>query len=271
MWVPFHKYSACGNDFIVIDDRSVSFPVERSHLISQLCQRRTGVGADGLILLAASARADYQMRIFNADGSEAEMCGNGIRCLLPFLQSLGAPADTLLIETMQRILRITKRDNEVAVEMGPTSGIRWDVSIPCRDQVKIGHYLNTGVPHLVLFVDALDDIEVDREGRELRHHGLFAPHGVNVNFVECIAGKFAVRTYERGVEAETLACGTGATATALAIAKTTGAEGPIPVLTRSGQQLKVSFQRQGDCFHNIELCGPAHCVYRGEVFLFKRN
>lgn len=264
--VNFHKYSACGNDFIVIDNRRLCLPIS-PQLIAQLCQRRTGIGADGIILLNSSTRADFRMRIFNADGSEAEMCGNGIRCLLPFLHAQGVRGSSFHIETMERILRISDREGAVAVEMGLAQDIRWHLSIPLDGATQTGHYLNTGVPHLVIFVDSVDRIDIQREGGLLRHHPLFKPSGTNVNFVERRESGLVLRTYERGVEGETLACGTGATAAALALTQMTGASSPICVLTRSGESLRIAFRREGDQFHQIELCGPARCIYQGEVTL----
>lgn len=267
--VPFHKYSACGNDFILIDHRDPFFPVENLDLIRRLCDRRRGIGADGLILLENSSNADYRLRIFNADGSEAEMCGNGLRCLLPFLHSLGVSGTRFQIETMHRVLGIAEEGDCIAVDMGLASGLRWDLAIPVQNLLVTGHYMNTGVPHVVVFVDMLDAINVAVIGREIRNHALFSPRGTNANFVSRCADGYAIRTYERGVEAETLACGTGATAAALAIAKTTGAASPIKLRTRSGDMLQVSFRREGDHFHDLQLSGPAEDIYCGEFSLFK--
>jgi diaminopimelate epimerase len=261
---PFSKYVACGNDFILFDNRLGSFPLSNEQFIRNLCHRQCGIGADGVILLENSTQADFRMRIFNANGSEAEMCGNGIRCLMRFLQAMGFKKQSYQIETMQRVLRVTQKGFDICVDMGLPVDIKWD--IPLLDYK--GHYLNTGVPHFVLFMSAIETIHLDVLGPQLRFHKQFAPHGVNVNLAQLTPdGKIKVRTYERGVEAETLACGTGATAVALAAARCYGLKSPIGILTGLHEQLTIEFEWQSEQFTYVTLAGPAHCTFQGMTSL----
>lgn len=261
----FSKFSGCGNDFIIVDDRRSLFPSHNRDLVKRLCHRRFGVGADGLLLLQDSSRADFRMRVFNADGSEAEMCGNGIRCLMAFIESLGHRDSSYQIETMERTLRVERQGRQVAVTMGEAQDLRWHLTLDVLGKTRIGHSLHTGVPHLVIIVEALEEVEILKEGSVLRHHAVFHPQGTNVNFAALGPMGWSYRTYERGVEGETLACGTGATAVALTIAKLHHVESPINLRTRSGEEVTVAFQRQGDSFCNIRLIGPATFLFRGTL------
>jgi diaminopimelate epimerase len=259
----FSKYSGCGNDFILIDNRENHFPHADRALIARLCHRQCGIGADGLILLERSLKADYRMRIFNADGGEAEMCGNGIRCLIKFIRQLGGLRSHYLIETMHSCLRTTEKGEKVSVEMPEPQAIRVSLSLPTG--ALQCHYLNTGVPHAVIFVDELQNDDWMRMAPLIRNHEAFGPAGTNVNFASLDpSGAVWVRTYERGVEGETLACGTGATATALAAGAQFGLPSPIQVFPRSGEPLDISFCFQGDSFSQVSMAGSAHFIFRGE-------
>ena len=264
MHIAFSKYAGCGNDFIMIDNRSSFFPIQNQEFINKLCQRCTGIGADGLILLESSVSADFKMRIFNADGKETEMCGNGIRCLFKFIQELGFKENKYTIETMHRCLVLIGKEDNVCVEMGNPVDMRWNLSLSNRAIDVPIHFLNTGVPHAVFFTNSLESLDMFQIGKELRHHEAFAPLGANVNAASFDAqGNMMIRTYERGVENETLACGTGATAAAIAAARIKGIKSPVKVYPRSKEVLEVGFRMTGDAVTDVTLTGPATLIFKG--------
>lgn len=266
---PFAKYVGCGNDFIFFDNRSPFFPLENRPLIQKLCHRQQGIGADGIILLEQSSIADYRMRIFNADGTEAEMCGNGIRCLMRFLEHLGHLGPTYNIETSQRIIQLSHQGPHITAQIGVPSNIKLNIPIQYKEKQLSGHFLNTGVPHLVFFVDDIETIDLATFGPFMRHHSLFNPHGTNVNLAQILSPfLLKVRTYERGVEAETLACGTGAAAVALAAHYLYQQNSPISVETRLKERLTISFKNdtQGNV-SEVNMAGPAFCSFQGTVYL----
>lgn len=262
----FSKYSGCGNDFIIFDNRKNEFPGDDHQLIAALCERRIGIGADGILLLEQSSRAHHKMRIFNSDGFETEMCGNGLRCFVRYLQDSGLGDGPFKIETMKRDHYCLIEGDMVTIEMGDplSSDIRWNFALQFNNQTFQAHYIDTGVPHVVIFTSPLKEIDVARWGAEIRNSHLFQPRGTNVNFVEIEDNEVIhIRTFERGVEAETLACGTGATAAALAAAKCYGLHSPIAVKTRIGDLLYVSFEMEKEHFQKITLTGPAEKVFDG--------
>lgn len=263
MELKFWKYEGVGNDFILIDGRGKSIEIA-AESISTLCDRHRGIGADGLMILEESAGHDFAMRYHNSDGGEVNMCGNGGRCISLFAHHLGIGSDTLLFsgkdgEHHARI--ITDEGESAIVELSMV-----DVeSFEYKDKAFI---LNTGVPHYVEFVDDVDEVDVIGRGREIRYNEKFkASGGINVNFVEVLQyGQLKVRTYERGVEDETLACGTGATASA--IAAHLYAQGDCTAFTVNvpGGRLDVKFDSaDGHSFTNIRLTGPARRVFYGEI------
>lgn len=273
--VPFVKYSATGNDFIVVDNRKSLLPDASALFFARrACLRAEGIGADGLILLERSRRADAKMRIINADGSEAEMCGNGSRALAHFAFYAGCPAKkSMEIETLAGLIRasVTGKDT-VRVRLTEPSGLNKGIKINCAGKKRSGHFLNTGVPHFVVFVKDLDGVDVPGEGRCIRHHAFFRPYGTNVDFAQVMGrGLVRVRTYERGVEDETGACGTGSTASAILGVLTQGLALPVRVRTRSGETLKVHFTRKGDAVTNVFLEGRVRPVFRGSVLFDGRN
>ncbi len=288
MYLPFSKYAGCGNDFILVDNRENIFPVHACGLIQSLCHRQCGIGADGVILVEKSSKADFKMRIFNADGSEAEMCGNGIRCLLKYLRELGYTGKTYTIETMLRCLEVAFEGENVKVQMGDPQNERYDESCdagPAQSPCTL-HHIDTGVPHVVMFAEDIEHIDLQKLGATIRHHPKFAPHGVNVNVASlCLTqNALRVRTFERGVEAETLACGTGATAVALIAAHKYGLKSPITVHTKSKETLDIAFSHKErthrhplsgkdsplpSAFSNVTMCGPATYVYRGNINIRK--
>jgi diaminopimelate epimerase len=273
--VPFMKYHGAGNDFVLIDLCHFAPCRDAPALARFVCDRRHGVGSDGLLLLLPSNTADYQMRIFNADGSEPSMCGNGIRCCASYILKYKSSLSELAIETRHAILKCKKLGDEIVVNLGLPEILHWPIQL---EETAL-FVVNTGVPHAVIFVDDLDEIAVGKWGRQIRSHPCFAPHGVNVNFVSVSEeGKVALRTYERGVEAETLACGTGAAAAAFVAMKVKHLVPPIPILTRSSfASPKVSYHQQirfffpgkdkGGCA--IEMVGNAKEVFEGSIDLTK--
>lgn len=262
----FAKYAANGNDFILFDNRHKTFPIFPP-LIQRLCQRQIGIGADGVLLLENSTKADYCLRIFNSDGSEAEMCGNGLRCFVKWLINKGYHPPLFRIEVMQHVLTAKVIDHTICIDMGCPRNIQWDITLRFENQFLRLHYLNTGVPHAVLFAEDIENINLLRLGAYIRNYSLWTPNGTNVTFAQKIDGsRLKTRTYERGVEGETLACGTGATAAALAAARD-GFSSPVVIETRSGDNLKIEFSFENQKFSNVTLSGSADCIFQGEIDL----
>lgn len=267
MELEFWKMSGAGNDFIVIDNRHGTLPeAPREALFRQWCRRGLSIGADGVLLVEPSSCADFRMRYYNADGREAETCGNGSRCIARFAHERGiAPAD-MRFETLAGIYSASVQGETVAVTMSDAHGLRLGIAIAGPSFAGQVHFVNTGVPHLVVLVDELETAPVLEVGRWLRFHELFAPAGANVNFIRVAdAHAIAIRTYERGVEAETLACGTGSVASALVATKLGLVTPPVDVVTRSGDILGVDFVATENGATNVRLQGPARFVFRGYV------
>ncbi|KAF3361517.1 Diaminopimelate epimerase [Chlamydiales bacterium STE3] len=271
--IAFSKYSGCGNDFLLIDNRDNHFPAHNSGFIARMCHRPSGVGADGVILLEQSQTADFKMRIYNADGSEAEMCGNGLRCLKKFIREKGITASPLKIETMTRQHQVELIADCVKATMGEPTDIQLNLSLSINGKTHIVHFLNTGVPHVIQFVDDLEKAPVEALGRTLRYHPHFMPRGANANFVTITeSSSLSVRTYERGVEQETLACGTGATASAIAAALLFQLPAPIQIKTRSGQFLTIDFTiDEHNQITNVTQSGPATYHFKGSFALSKED
>ncbi len=265
--ITFCKMSGAGNDFLVIDHRCPCIEPERMSEFARLvCRRRFSVGADGLFLVEPSNQADFRWRFFNADGSEAEMCGNGARCVARFASMHGIAPSRMRIETLAGVIEANVQGSQVTIGMTAPHSLRLDIEIEVQKERMFAHSINTGVPHLALFVDNLEAVDVAGLGRELRFHPLFAPAGTNVNFVGRTETGLAIRTYERGVEAETLACGTGVTAAALIASARGLTRSPVAISTQGGATLEVRFVGAGQGpFSQVELAGPAHLIYRGEL------
>ncbi|HZA38179.1 MAG TPA: diaminopimelate epimerase [Candidatus Baltobacteraceae bacterium] len=262
----FTKMNGAGNDFVLIDNRAGEVRLDRSQ-IANLCDRHRGIGADGVLLLEKPAnRADFRMRYFNADGGEAEMCGNGARCFARFANKVAGAAGKISFETPAGVISAELIDDLVTLQMTEPTDLRLSVPLRIANQYEAIHFINTGVPHVVIPVPRIDDIDVEREGAAIRQHEMFSPNGANVNFIEKRgANKIAVRTYERGVEDETLACGTGVVASALIFAATEDVNGPIGVFVRGGNELQVGFEKTGTEFKNVTLTGPAEFVFEGTI------
>ena len=255
----FSKYQGSGNDFILIDDRSSFFPIQDEKMIRFLCSRHFGVGADGLILLQTSTLAHFRMRIFNSDGKEADFCGNGIRCLILYLKNLGFQEEAFLIETQQATLPCSIQGNTVTAQLPHPKVLHWGVTVGEQEAFVV----HTGVPHAVIFVEDLDEVPVSTLAPRVRFHPHFGPDGVNVNFVKVGSdGTLRMRTYERGIEGETLACGSGAAAAALVASQRESLSSPIRVMTKSGETLEFSVREllEGK---KIEMQGNASLVFEG--------
>ena len=283
--IKFTKMVAAGNDFIVLDNRNyrIASKEKLAALSRKVCRRTFGIGADGLLVVDRSRRADARMRIFNADGSEAEMCGNGSRCFaLWYARSVKKASMALSVETIAGIIHAHVRQDMVRVNLTSPKGFRLDVPVAGLSKVSARalkvNFIDTGVPHAVIFVENADVIDVNALGREIRYHKAFAPRGTNVDFVEVLNDHFIeIRTYERGVEAETLACGTGSVASALvtgykiaaaAVLKPdTAVERAIDVQTRSGEVLKIYFTLQGEKFSGVWLEGKAEIICEGDYYV----
>jgi diaminopimelate epimerase len=268
MLLHFHKMNGAGNDFVVIDNRALDKSLDGER-IALLCDRHRGVGADGLLAVEPAGQgADFRFRYYNADGGEAEMCGNGARCFARFAaRLLPETPDRITFETVAGILSAEMIGENVRVAMSDPEDIRLDVPVNIEELDAPVHSINTGVPHAVAFVGGLDQLDVRRLGAAIRHHDEFAPAGTNVNFVQLIApGRIAIRTYERGVEDETLACGTGMVACAILHQILHHIRSPVMVTVQGGDTLEVGFEKTGDMeFANVTLTGPADFVFEGEV------
>lgn len=268
---------ASGNDFIIVE--RYPLPATRyPDLAKKICNRKYGAGADGLLVLGKSRVADIKMRIFNVDGSEAQMCGNGARCVAFYIATRNPqPATLVTIETKAGIIRAQVKRNDVKVKLTGPKNIKLDIAIRINGRQLHVNFINTGVPHAVIFVEGLDKIDVVNIGRNIRYHKRFLPQGTNVDFVEIQKdNSIKLRTYERGVEDETLACGTGAVASALIVA--TRYPQPLPVrqagttrksdvVTTSAEVLKVYFDKINNKFKDVWLEGKVKIVYEGEYYV----
>ncbi len=262
----FTKMNGAGNDFILIDNRMGDVQLDRSQ-IARLCDRHRGIGADGILLLEKPGnRADFRMRYFNADGGEAEMCGNGARCFARFANKVAAAKEKISFETQAGVISAELKGDLVTLGMTEPTDLRLHLELGIAGENKTVHFVNSGVPHVVIPVPNIDDVDVRREGAAVRYHKIFSPSGTNVNFIDKRgAKKIAIRTYERGVEDETLACGTGIVASALIFGATEGCHGPMTVLARGGDELQVGFETVAGRFCNVTLTGPAQFVFEGTI------
>ena len=264
--VRFTKMNGAGNDFVLIDNRSGAYKFSPGQ-IAFLCDRHRGIGADGLLLVEpATGNADFRMRYYNRDGGEAEMCGNGARCFTRFVHKIGGAIAEVRFETQAGIIAARIDGEWVTLAMSLPQELVLHRTLEV-DGVKLSaHSVNTGVPHAVTFVDDIESAPVLRWGAQIRHHPAFLPNGTNVNFIEEIEpGKIAIRTYERGIEAETLACGTGVTAAGLIYAALSEAPSPVRLLARGGDWLEVGFHKSGTGFEDVTLKGPADFVFEGYI------
>lgn len=255
-----YKYQGTGNDFVMVDNRLQTFPKGNTKLIEKLCDRRFGVGADGLILLENDKSADFKMEYYNSDGNQSTMCGNGGRCLVAFAKKLDIIKDKATFMAIDGLHRATIDENEI-------------ISLQMREVNKVNNYdsyvfLNTGSPHHVEMVDDLANFEVKKQGKKIRNSDLYGKAGSNVNFVTQISeNEFSIRTYERGVEDETLSCGTGATATAIAMKSIGKTSSSTIAINVEGGKVEVSFVEESGIYKNVYLKGPAEFVFSTDIIL----
>ena len=253
----FYKYQGTGNDFVIIDNRQDEFVKNDANLIAKICDRKFGVGADGLILLEDHDSLDFRMIYFNADGNESSMCGNGGRCIVHFANYLGIIENTARFEAIDGEHIATISNGEIHLQMQNVSGIKLDNG---------GIVMDTGSPHYVKTVENVKALNVKNEGAEIRYSEDYKVNGINVNFIQKLENDiFAVRTYERGVEDETLSCGTGVTAMALAMHWNGSITNNHAILKTQGGSLKVTFDPVNDGYENIWLIGPAEQVFKGKL------
>ncbi|MCP4343341.1 MAG: diaminopimelate epimerase [Desulfobulbaceae bacterium] len=267
--IVFEKMSGTGNDFVIIDNRTIAIPLaDQPELARKICRRMFSVGADGLIFIEESTKADFGWNFYNADGSVAEMCGNGSRCAARFAYRHKIAGKKMKLETLAGIIEaeICEEDDVVRVKMTQPFDFRLDLSLRLDDVEHPVAYVNTGVPHAVIFLQE-DDVPVKKWGRKVRFHELFEPRGSNANFVKVLEdGRLKVRTYERGVEDETMACGTGAVAAALFASMLKGMDAPVEVITSGGDMLTILFDlHDGPVAENVYLQGPTRLICTGNL------
>ena len=265
--IEFYKMSGSGNDFIIIDNRSnIVDESDLSNFIVNVCRRKMSVGADGVILVENTDNADFKWRFFNSDGSVAEMCGNGARCVARFAYLNNIAGSNMSFETLAGLVKAEVIEERVKVKMTDPFDLETDVAIEFKNGLTSIYSINTGVPHVVMVKNSIDDIDIVKIGRKIRYHDRFLPAGTNVNFVCHIKDNtIAIRTYERGVEDETLACGTGAAASAIVMAHKMKLDSPLSVLTRSGEYLNIFFKEKEGQYYDIYLEGDARIIYKAQL------
>jgi diaminopimelate epimerase len=268
--VRFWKLEGAGNDFLGFDGRSKAFRLSRAEIV-RFCDRRRGVGADGVLVVEKprSPKADFRMRYYNSDGGEAEMCGNGARCFALLARAVASrTGKRLRVETRAGLVVLEICEKDVRVSMTEPGLPRLGRKIVAAGRKVSLDSINTGVPHAVEFVRSLSSVDVLRSGRAIRTHSAFAPTGTNVNFIQIgKGGRIEVRTYERGVEGETLACGTGVVASSILSSLRRGIRPPIRVRTRGGDLLTVDFELEAGRARKVTLQGPARIVYTGMLYV----
>ncbi len=270
----FTKMSGAGNDFIVIDKKNNIDLVVDNNLISRICDRRNGVGADGLITIEDSVTHNFIMNYYNADGSTGSLCANGARCAILFASNSGRLKDNKAEFVSNDIVYKGDviSDSEIKFYLNPPKKIKYNFKIKAGGKLINSHFVDTGSPHVIIdiqesegFLKSLDDIPVELLGREIRYSGEFSPDGTNVNFIDVKNGRVFIRTYERGVEAETLACGTGSVAAALIAYTTKKISVPVEIIPKSKEKLFVNFDVENSNVRNLSLTGPAKVIFAGEI------
>ncbi|MGA2090073.1 MAG: diaminopimelate epimerase [Endomicrobiales bacterium] len=271
--IEFYKISAAGNDFIVVDNRKKILPRAVAPLAQKWCERKFSIGADGLIVLESSTSSQFRMRFFNADGSSASMCGNGGRSIARFAHVIGVAPKKMTFETEAGLVNADIIGKTIRLGLYEPKDTRLDFTLKVEKREFDVSYINTGVPHTVIFVNDIEKLDVVNIGQMVRYHRAFAPAGTNVDFVQKKdEHTISVRTYERGVEGETLACGTGVTASAIIAGLRGMVKPPVQCITRGGFTLKVSYAiNEGGDFlspvSNVNLEGPAEVSFKGEIEL----
>ncbi len=265
--ISFAKMSGAGNDFIVINKSQIPNIVLTNSVISQLCDRRNGIGADGIIIIKRAKDCDFAMDYYNADGSSGTLCGNGARCAIKFANDTGiTDSDSVnFLSNEDEFSGELLANGLIKFNLQPPKVIDENIMIDVGGSNVYGSYVDTGSPHVVLIVDDLNLQPVIQMGKKIRYNPAFAPGGTNVNFIKFINGKIHIRTYERGVENETLACGTGAVAAAIIGFRKFEIQRPIFLITKGGDELIVNFNTDGSKCSNVSLTGPAKKIYNGEI------
>jgi len=265
--LPFTKATGAGNDFVIIDELDYPIGLDPGPLARSLCARHFGIGADGLLIIRPHASEDFEMEYYNVDGSTGAMCGNGGRCAARYVHERGFAGRTMRFLALGYVYHAEVTEDQVRLAMKKPRVVCADLVLRIGDTAHRGYLIDTGSPHLVIFRDRLDDFDVVSVGRALRHHPDLAPGGANINFVAVAAdGVMTLRTYERGVEEETLACGTGSVASATAGALFAGLDSPVALRVRSGEMLTVRLQRAGDAVSAVVLEGPARLLFSGSCY-----
>ncbi|MFC1498602.1 diaminopimelate epimerase [Verrucomicrobiota bacterium] len=264
--IHFWKMHGAGNDFILMDDRDETFQTDDNEWIASISARKTGIGCEGVILIQPSSKADFRMRFFNPDGNEVEMCGNGARCVAQLANEIEAARKEMTIETVAGILQAEILDQGVRVEMTEPTGWKMNNSLEVDEEEVNYHFVNTGVPHVVVETNNVNTCNVSKLGSGIRYHEAFRPAGTNVNFISVTdPHSLRIRTYERGVEAETLACGTGIVASALIAARVGHVKPPVEVTAAGGDVLTVNFELTAETALNVTLLGPTAHVFQGTL------
>jgi diaminopimelate epimerase len=263
----FWKMNGSGNDFVIIDNRTGRIHDEdMSSFVKAVCRRRESVGADGVFFIVKSSRYDFAWRFYNSDGGEAEMCGNGARCVARFAFLNGIAGSHMSFETLAGPVSAEVNGSIVKVLIPVPSGLKTAIELETKNGLKHADFINTGVPHVVMHVEDLGNHRVFEEGREIRYHSMFSPSGANANFIKVRDKNYIeIRTYERGVEDETLACGTGSIAAALTASARGMVFSPVTVKTRGGEELTVYFDKEGDSFLKVWLEGSTNIVFSGKL------
>lgn len=264
--IAFWKMHGAANDFIVVDDRALDFPAHDRRWMQRIMSRHTGVGSEGVLLIQPSRQADFRMRFFNPDGGEVDMCGNGARCIARLAHELGVAPARMAFETGAGLVRAEMHGGHVQLTMTPPRDWRLDRTLTIDGRPYAYHFVNSGVPHVVVEVPELSGVDVQRVGAAIRYHPEFAPKGTNANFIQVIGPDCIwLRTYERGVEAETPACGTGIVAAGLLAGRSGRVQPPVKVVPASGDTLVVNYRLTADGAEDVTLYGPAAHVFRGEL------
>jgi len=267
--IPFMKLSGAGNDFVIVNNmRQIidSTDTDFVNFVTKVCQRRMSVGADGVLLVEKADEVDFRMRYFNADGGEVETCGNGARCISKFAYLNGIASEQMQFLTNAGIYESEVVGENVKVRMSDPTDVRFNIPLQLEDGMHTVGFANSGVPHVVFFIDDLEGTDVFNIGRQTRYHNDFKPAGTNANFIRIQSPeRLDIRTYERGVEDETLACGTGSIASAVVSATLGKVTSPVSVKTASGVILKIHFDMEGSEARNVYLEGDARIIYTGEL------
>ncbi len=269
--INFFKMQSAGNDFIVIDNRKKWLKHDYSSLSKKLCYRKFSIGADGILVLENSKVADFKMLIFNSDGSQAEMCGNGARCIAYYAFINKIAKQKMEIETLAGIIKATTQNENVKIQLTEPKNIKLDFNIKVNNKTFNVPHINTGVPHTIIFVKDINKVNVQNIGQKIRYHKIFWPKGTNVDFVH-VTGKntISLRTYERGVEAETLACGTGSVASAIVSGLKNLVKSPVKCKTASGEVLTVYFKldrNKNNSVYDVYLEGKVYITFTGTAVI----